>query len=73
MVDLTASVKAKDGKFKAKDDQIKDMKREVHDARDKLKALYEAMQEEVKDYEALSVMRTRAQLMWLYLIGEASI
>ncbi|KNA07433.1 hypothetical protein SOVF_171930, partial [Spinacia oleracea] len=38
-----------------------------------LKELYEACQEEVKDYEVVFVMRTRAQLMWQYLNGEASL
>lgn len=65
----------------AKDDQIKAMKKEVEEARAKLtlqateiaglKELYEACQEEVKDCDAVFVMRTKAQLMWRYLNGEA--
>lgn len=75
-VDLATSLKVKD-------DQIRAMKKEVEDAKSKLavqatemeglKGLYEACQEELKVSEAVFVMRTRAQLMWQYLIGEASL
>ena len=38
-----------------------------------LQSLYDALQEEIKDCEALAIWRARAQMMYSHLIGETSI
>ncbi|XP_056690295.1 uncharacterized protein [Spinacia oleracea] len=83
LVDLAAAVKSKDEQLKGKDDQIADASKELERVKGELastveemqglRILYDALQEEFKDCEALAVWRTRAQMMFSCLKGEVSL
>ncbi|KNA25314.1 hypothetical protein SOVF_007200 [Spinacia oleracea] len=83
VVDLAAVVKAKGDQLKGKDKQLADAAKDLEKVKgelastteelDGLRSLYDALQEEAKDVEALAIWRTRAQMMYSCLIGETSI
>ncbi|KNA17564.1 hypothetical protein SOVF_078400 [Spinacia oleracea] len=83
VVDLAAVVKAKGDQLKGKDDQIADTTKDLEKVKgelastteelDGLRSLYDALQEEAKDVEALAIWRTRAHMMYSCLIGEISV
>ena len=83
VVDLAAVVKAKGDQLKGKDKQLADVAKDLEKVKeeltstteelDGLRSLYDALQEEAKDVEALAIWRTRAQMMYSCLIGETSL
>ncbi|XP_056694989.1 uncharacterized protein [Spinacia oleracea] len=83
VVDLAAVIKAKGDQLKGKDKQLADVAKDLEKVKeeltstteelDGLRSLYDALQEEAKDVEALAIWRTRAQMMYSCLIGETSL